>query len=140
LETLIESRLVYSTSYSVQLPPETQPESTFSLIDQPNDWLQASHEALIRDWPALRDWLKTERPRIVRQRRIESAVKDWCDRPEHHAGDSSGYLQGHNLREAEAYLREHPEDLSRSPSTTSASASRSIKPTTNASKICSCCS
>ncbi len=110
LETLIESRLVYSTGYSVQLPPEEDLDLAFLPNLMPRESLQASHEALIRDWPALQDWLKAERPRLVRQRRIEFAAKDWCDRNEMFAKD--GWLQGRNLREAEAYLREHPDDLS----------------------------
>jgi len=110
LETLIESRLVVSSGNRVTLPPEEEAEFSFLDLGKSNDWVEASHETLVRDWPDLRGWITKQRDRLTQQRRIERHTEDWCE------GDAlfgkEAWLQGERLSEAEAYLRDHPDDLS----------------------------
>ncbi len=110
LETLIESRLVVSSGNRITLPPEEEAEFSLPFMGKSNDWVEASHETLVRDWPDLRGWLAKQRDRLTKQRRIERQTEDWCE------GDAlfgnEAWLQGERLSEAEAYLKDHPDDLS----------------------------
>ena len=110
LETLIESRLVVSSGNRVTLPPEEEAAFSFPFMGKSNDWVEASHESLVRDWPDLRGWITKQRDRLTKQRRIERQTEDWCE------GDAlfgnEAWLQGERLSEAEAYLKDHPDDLS----------------------------
>ena len=38
---------------------------------------QVTHEALIREWPALREWLKDEREALRLERRLRAAAEEW---------------------------------------------------------------
>lgn len=87
--------------------------STLLSGDGDNTWnttVDAVHEALIRHWPILRQWLEEERENLRCQRRIERAAREWerlgC--PE----EATYLLQGHRLREAEEYLKQRAEELS----------------------------
>lgn len=71
--------------------------------------LEAVHESLIRHWPPLQDWLGQQRGHMAIQRRIEAAASDWHHHGESHRTDA--LLQGLKLREAEAYLKQYPNEL-----------------------------
>ncbi len=90
-------------------------ESLLALLSSDGDhtWsttVDAVHEALIRHWPILRQWLEEERENLRCQRRIERAAREWerlgC--PE----EATYLLQGHRLQEAEDYLKQRAEELS----------------------------
>ncbi|MGP1384276.1 MAG: nSTAND1 domain-containing NTPase [Thainema sp.] len=90
-------------------------ESLVTLLSghSPDAWsttVDAVHEALIRHWPVLRQWLEEERENLRCQRRIERAAREWerlgC--PE----EATYLLHGHRLREAEEYLKQRAEELS----------------------------
>jgi hypothetical protein len=40
-------------------------------------FVEVSHEALIREWPRLRDWLNQNREELGLQRRLLRAAEDW---------------------------------------------------------------
>lgn len=59
-----------------------------------------AHEALIRYWSVLRQWLNENRDNLRKQRRIEKDAEDW-----HNSGSSQDYLlQGLKLAEAKRDL------------------------------------
>ncbi|WP_017303921.1 pentapeptide repeat-containing protein [Spirulina subsalsa] len=49
--------------------------------------IEVAHEALIRNWGQLGDWLKQHEQKLARKRRIEQLAQEWLD-----AGKVSGYL------------------------------------------------
>ncbi|WP_416675509.1 nSTAND1 domain-containing NTPase [Egbenema bharatensis] len=68
------------------------------------------HEALIRNWSLLREWLNESRETLHRLRRVEQAAQEWDA-----AGQSSKadyLLYGLRLREAEDVLKSHAQELS----------------------------
>jgi hypothetical protein len=60
------------------------------------------HEALIRHWPLLREWLEENREQLLRQRAIEGAAKEWQKQGE--PEELSYLLQGVKLADAESLL------------------------------------
>ena len=51
-------------------------------------WIEVSHEALIRGWPRLREWLDEDRDSLVLHRRLTNGADEWERR-----GHDSGVLQ-----------------------------------------------
>jgi DNA-binding SARP family transcriptional activator len=49
--------------------------------------VEVAHEALIQEWPRLRDWIEERREDLILQRRFLSAVREWED-----SGHDVGYL------------------------------------------------
>src|SRR5215204_471871 len=68
------------------------------------DEVEVAHEALIRHWPRLREWLDQDRAALLLRESIREAAQEW----ERHDRDES-YLahRGRRLVEAEA-LTHHP--------------------------------
>jgi parallel beta-helix repeat protein len=63
--------------------------------------LEVSHEALIREWPRLADWLQEAREDILLQQTISEDASSWQEK-----GKSSDRLyRGHQLVEAQAWVR-----------------------------------
>lgn len=69
------------------------------------DFAEVSHEALIREWPALRQWLADNREALRLQRRLEESAEEW--RKLKH--DPGALLQGVRLDQAQTWLQKHPE-------------------------------
>lgn len=70
--------------------------------------VEVAHEALIREWQRLGDWLDEdiEEGRILR--RLREATNHWGNQTE-----DTGYLyQGERLRRARAWVKEHPDRVS----------------------------
>jgi uncharacterized protein YjbI with pentapeptide repeats len=64
--------------------------------------VDVAHEALIRHWTLLRQWIETNRDRLRQQRRIESAAVEWREQ-----GKTPGYLlQGLPLIEAKQFQKQ----------------------------------
>ena len=63
-------------------------------------FVEVSHEALIREWSTLREWLAQNRDDLRLERRLQQAAEDWqlTNR------DSSSLLQGARLVQAEEWL------------------------------------
>jgi energy-coupling factor transporter ATP-binding protein EcfA2 len=70
-----------------------------SLNQQHQETLEVTHEALIRHWNQLQDWLKESREALRQKRKIEQLAQDWQE-----SGQSKGYLlQGRPLRDAKEF-------------------------------------
>ncbi|WP_414756268.1 WD40 repeat domain-containing protein, partial [Anabaena sp. CCY 9910] len=69
--------------------------------------VEVVHEALIRNWGELREWMNKDRVFRAWQERLRSAKGQW----EATQRDSGSLLRGAALAEAEEKLKERPEDL-----------------------------
>ncbi|HBL10516.1 MAG TPA: peptidase C14, partial [Cyanobacteria bacterium UBA11162] len=69
--------------------------------------VEVVHEALIRNWGELREWMNTNRDFRAWQERLRAAKRQW----EATHQDSGSLLRGAALAEAEEKLKERPEDL-----------------------------
>ncbi|WP_392531355.1 WD40 repeat domain-containing protein [Nostoc sp. C117] len=69
--------------------------------------VEVVHEALIRNWGELREWMNTSRVFRAWQERLRSAKRQW----EATKQDPGSLLRGAALAEAEQKLKERPEDL-----------------------------
>jgi len=68
--------------------------------DSPEDTqVEVAHEALVRNWPTLVDWIDTERVALRQRQRLTAAAEEW-DRLER---DPGALLGGARLVEARAY-------------------------------------
>ncbi|MEM6453002.1 MAG: WD40 repeat domain-containing protein [Cyanobacteria bacterium P01_D01_bin.105] len=83
LEKLILVRLVRLTEG--ELPDDAQ--------------VEVAHEALIRNWPRLADWLEDERASLRQRLRLTAAAEQWKSKKR----DSSTLLRGILLQEARTY-------------------------------------
>jgi hypothetical protein len=73
--------------------------------DTEDDRFEVGHEALIRNWPRLSDWLQEKQRTSEKELRVAATAKLWAD-----AGRCDGYLlTGPALDEAAAYAGASPE-------------------------------
>ncbi|WP_413167794.1 WD40 repeat domain-containing protein [Capilliphycus salinus ALCB114379] len=70
--------------------------------------VEVVHEALIRNWSELRQWMDTDRSFRTWQERLRAAMYQW----EQTQRDEGGLLRGAALAEAEENLKQRREDLS----------------------------
>jgi uncharacterized protein YjbI with pentapeptide repeats len=64
--------------------------------------IEVAHEALIREWELLRQWLDQDRANLLQQRKIEALAQEW-----ENSGRKSAYLLvGFRLREARKFQKE----------------------------------
>lgn len=64
------------------------------------EWqIEVAHEALLRNWPRLVEWLDDERVRLRRRFSLTAAAQQWAA----HGKDPGGLLGGSILEEARAY-------------------------------------
>ncbi len=70
--------------------------------------VEVAHEALIRGWARLRDWLNADRAFRTWQERLRVALQQWEDSRR----DEGALLHGALLAEAESWLAERSRDLS----------------------------
>jgi WD40 repeat protein/ABC-type branched-subunit amino acid transport system substrate-binding protein/DNA-binding SARP family transcriptional activator len=68
---------------------------------------EVAHEALIREWSRLRDWLAEDRDNLRTQRQLTAAAREWV-RLDH---DSGSLYRGARLKQADEWASEHAEDL-----------------------------
>jgi WD40 repeat protein len=69
--------------------------------DTPEDeQIEVAHEALVRNWPTLVDWLEDERAALATRRRLEAKAAEWVRL----GRGSSGLLDREQLLEAEHWL------------------------------------
>jgi WD40 repeat protein/energy-coupling factor transporter ATP-binding protein EcfA2 len=69
--------------------------------------VEVAHEALIRNWATLRDWLNTDRTYLLWRQRFRADVERWQERDRN---DPHTLLQGGLLTEAENWRAERPTD------------------------------
>lgn len=71
--------------------------------EQQVEMLEVAHEALIRNWTELQEWLKEHWVTLRQKRRIEQAAIEWWEKKK-----SKDYLwQGRSLRDARDFLQVH---------------------------------
>ncbi len=70
--------------------------------------VEVAHEALIRGWDRLRDWLNDDREYLLWKQRLGASIGEW----ERNDEDPDTLLRGTPLTEAERWLSDRPEDLS----------------------------
>jgi WD40 repeat protein/DNA-binding winged helix-turn-helix (wHTH) protein len=66
-------------------------------------FVEVSHEALIREWPALREWIRQNREELALERRLLQAAEEWSDLNR----DPGALLQGTRLAQGEDWLGRH---------------------------------
>src|SRR5207244_10663837 len=66
------------------------------LVTLGEDTAEVAHEALIREWPRLREWLSQNRERLWLQRQLERAAQEW----ERLGADASVLYRGTRLARA----------------------------------------
>lgn len=71
--------------------------------------IDVAHEALIRHWKQLRDWIDEDRVGLLTQRRLSEAAREWniVDR------EPAALYGGARLAAAQDWATGHPDDLSR---------------------------
>ena len=69
------------------------------LVTVSDDGVEIAHEALIREWPRLRDWLDEDRQGLRTMRHLTHAAKDWAER----GRDESDLYRGPRLATASTW-------------------------------------
>jgi WD40 repeat protein len=70
------------------------------LLTQQHDTVEITHEALLRAWPRLAEWLTTDRPGLLVHRRLADAAKAWLDVRR----DAGSLYRGAQLADVRAWL------------------------------------
>jgi uncharacterized protein YjbI with pentapeptide repeats len=65
------------------------------------EMIEVAHEALIRNWKQLRDWLKECREALRKKRKIEDAAEEW----KHYKKSKDYLIQGRSLRNAREFMQ-----------------------------------
>ncbi len=77
------------------------------LVTTFQDEAEVAHEALIREWPALQEWLAEDREGLRVARRLTEAAREW----EESERDESYLYRGVQLGQAEEWAEQHTTDL-----------------------------
>ena len=77
------------------------------LITTGEDTVEVAHEALIREWPALRDWLSQDREGLRLHRHLTEAAAEW----ELLERDPGALYRGARLAQALEWALNHPRQL-----------------------------
>ena len=75
---------------------------------QGQETVEVVHEALLRHWQPLRQWIEQDRQFRVWQNRLRLALQEWEEKKR----DEGGLLRGARLAEAEERLKQHTDDVS----------------------------
>jgi hypothetical protein len=70
--------------------------------------VQVAHEAVIREWPLLREWLADDREGLRIHRRLTEAAQEW---QANGGGDPNDLYRGNRLHQAQEWAAAHPADL-----------------------------
>ena len=74
---------------------------------EPEDTVEVVHEALIREWGTLREWMNTNREFRTWQERLKMGLREW----KNNNHDSGGLLWGTSLTVAEDWLRQRADEM-----------------------------
>jgi len=77
------------------------------LITTGYDSVEVAHEALIREWSRLRDWLYENRAGLHLHRHLTEATQEW----EQLEYDPGGLYRGARLAQAQVWFEDHPDEL-----------------------------
>ena len=92
------------TAASVRSVLKTLADARLVTLDR--DEAEVAHEALIREWPALQEWLAQDREGLRVHRRLTEAAREWEQN-----GRDEGYLyRGSQLAQAEEWVAQHSGD------------------------------
>src|SRR5207248_4832188 len=80
------------------------------LVTLDEETAEVAHEALIREWPTLREWLNQDRDSLRLQRQLGAAAQEW----QRLSQDSGLLYRGVRLEQALEWTREHPDELNSS--------------------------
>ena len=75
------------------------------LVTAEDDTYMLSHEALIRAWPRLHDWLTEDRDSVRIQRELTNRARIW----DHHGRDAGSLYAGVELELAQRWIEHHPD-------------------------------
>jgi WD40 repeat protein/DNA-binding SARP family transcriptional activator/energy-coupling factor transporter ATP-binding protein EcfA2 len=70
-------------------------------------WIELAHEALLREWPRLRDWIEADRAGLRLHRNLTAAAREWQGVNR----DEDSLLRGTRLTETLEWARENPQSL-----------------------------
>jgi hypothetical protein len=73
-------------------------------------YYEITHDALVRHWPQLRNWINESRPILKTQQSLEVPALEWHNQNQPNHPDY--FLTQSRLREAKAFQAKHPEQLS----------------------------
>jgi WD40 repeat protein/energy-coupling factor transporter ATP-binding protein EcfA2 len=73
------------------------------LITTNQDGIDVAHEALIREWPRLREWLDADREGLIIHRRLTDAEQEWRSNRQ----EPSLLYSGFRLNEAEQWIKDN---------------------------------
>lgn len=96
LKELVDARLITVTAKGDGF--ETAPETR----------VEIAHEALVREWPQLRDWIEKNREFLTWRKRFRFFLSEW----ERLGSQESGLLGKAQLEECERWIRKRPKDFS----------------------------
>jgi WD40 repeat protein len=105
LEKLVAAKLVITNQEACELAGESRSDRILT-----QEVVDVTHEALIRNWSLLKDWIDENRDMLRRQRRIEATAQEWDGAGQSAKGEY--LLQGLRLRDAEDFIRLYPQELS----------------------------
>jgi WD40 repeat protein len=94
LQKLVDARLVVTS----ELKARGESDKTVTVVD-------VAHEALIRHWHQLRQWVDENREALRIERKIEAAAQEWESQGK--PAETAYLLQGPRLAEAESYLQDY---------------------------------
>jgi WD40 repeat protein/ABC-type branched-subunit amino acid transport system substrate-binding protein/DNA-binding SARP family transcriptional activator len=77
------------------------------LVTLGGETAEVAHEALIREWSKLREWLSQDRENLRIQRQLARAAQDW----ERLGRDAGGLYRGARLVQAVAWTSDHGDEL-----------------------------
>lgn len=97
IQKLAQEKLLVTSDRGITA--SSQPQG-LEIVDVP-------HEALIRHWKLLRQWLSDSRDHLRKKRQIEAAAADWRN----HQQAKDYLLQGKRLQEAREFQRENAEQF-----------------------------
>ena len=107
LQKLTESRLVTISGEGAADEPASQDGDAGHARNRERDEVEVSHEALIRGWPLLRDWIEADRHALTIQRQIEKEAREWDAR----GRDRGLLLTGTRLAEATEWISASEGDI-----------------------------
>jgi len=80
--------------------------STSGVEERRESYVEVSHEALIREWPRLREWMRQNRDELHIRRQLLQTAKDW---KAYKKDPADLLLRGGRLETAEAWLSKNPD-------------------------------
>jgi WD40 repeat protein/basic membrane lipoprotein Med (substrate-binding protein (PBP1-ABC) superfamily)/DNA-binding SARP family transcriptional activator len=109
-----ETRRRAPTSELIVDPAESGPAqrvlqtlASARLVTLGRDWVEVSHEAVIREWPTLQAWLEGGREALRIHRHLTEASQEWEARGQ----DEADLYRGARLARVQEWAADHAEDL-----------------------------